>query len=591
MRKPTSIMLAAAALMAVSAPAAADPPDRELSVATYNIHHGAGVDNRLDLERIAREIRRGGADVVGLQEVDRHWSERSELVDQARRLGKRLHMHVAYAANLDLDPLEPGLPRRQYGTAVLSRFPILSSRNTLLPRPLGGEQRGLLETVLNVRGVRVRFANTHLQHNSAEERLAQTERIAELLAGAEEPTVLVGDLNATPEAPELAPLRPLFEDAGASAGNTFPAAAPDRRIDYVLVTPDVDARGAEVLASPASDHLQLTAALAVPAFRPGAQTLAVIGDTPYGDEQVAAFPGLVEDVNADPKVRLVMHLGDIKNGSSTCTTERFRSLRALYDTFRDPFVYTPGDNEWTDCHRPAQGGYLPLERLDVLRRVFFPRPGVTTGGRPQRVLTQAADRRHREYVENVRWTESKVTFAAVHVVGSANDLEPWFGAAETSEQRSERLGEFDRRLAADLDWLDETFAAAEADGSRGVVIGMQADTIAGTRTGFAAINERVEQLASRFSRPVLLLQGDTHSYVVDRPFPTAPNLTRVVVEGETAGEWLRLTVDPRSREVFSWTREAVVGPSKHGVESAGADSIASSLREHRGGVDLLAFSG
>jgi endonuclease/exonuclease/phosphatase family metal-dependent hydrolase len=566
MRMFISTLVAAALLAAgaASPAAAAEPqaPDRELSVATYNIHHAASVDDRLDLERIARELERGGADVIGLQEVDRHWSARSEFVDQASWLAERLGMHVAYAANLDLDPLEPGQRRRQYGTAVLSRFPILSSHNTLLPRPRGGEQRGLLETVLNVRGVRVRFANTHLQHNSAEERLAQTQRIAELLGDANEPTVLVGDLNAVPEAPELAPLWPLFEDAGAAAGNTYPAEAPDRRIDYVLATPDIGVGDASVLASPASDHLQLTAGLTAPGSEVGADgpplTVAVIGDTPYGDEQVAAFPGLVEDVNADPKVRLVLHVGDIKNGSSTCTTERFRDLRAVFDTFRDPFVYTPGDNEWTDCHRPAQGGYIPTERLDVLRDVFFPRPGVTTGGRPQRVLTQAADPAHAEYVENVRWSRSKVTFATVHVVGSSNDLQPWFGAAETQEQRTERLAEFERRQAADLEWLDETFEAAEADGARGVVIAMQADTIIGARTGFEAINPQIEALASAFDGPVLLIQGDTHDFVVDRPFASAPNLTRIVVEGETADEWLRLGVDPRSPKVFSWTREAVV---------------------------------
>ncbi|MGH2947836.1 MAG: hypothetical protein ACRDPC_16555 [Solirubrobacteraceae bacterium] len=206
---------------------------------------------------------------------------------------------------------------------------------------------------------------------------------------------------------------------------------------------------------------------------------------------------------------------------------------------------------------PAAGGYLPTERLDVLREVFFPRPGVTTGGRPQRVLTQASDPERAEYVENVRWTRSQVTFATVHVVGSSNDLQPWFGAAETPEQRSERLAEFERRLAADLDWLDETFAAAEANGARGVVVAMQADTIVGTRTGFEAINDRIETLASRFDGPVLLLQGDTHRYVVDRPFESAPNLTRIVVEGETADEWLRLGIDPRAPELFTWTREAV----------------------------------
>jgi endonuclease/exonuclease/phosphatase family metal-dependent hydrolase len=569
MRTLTSTLVAAATLAVCGAApalaAAQQAPPRELTVASYNIHHGAGVDDRLDLERIAGELERGGANVIGLQEVDRHWSARSEFVDQATWLGERLGMHVAYGANLDLDPLEPGQPRRQYGTAVLSEFPILESRNTHLPRPRGGEQRGLLETVLNVRGVRVRFANTHFQHNSAEERVAQSQRVAELLAAAEEPTVLVGDLNATPEAPELAPLWPRFEDAwtlgGEGPGFTIPAEAPNRRIDYVLVTPGIDAPAAEVLSSLASDHLQLTADLAVPG-RVGADeaqlTMAVIGDTPYGDEQVAAFPELVEDVNADNRVRLVMHLGDIKNGSSTCTNERFQALRALYDTFRDPFVYTPGDNEWTDCHRPTQGGYIPTERLEVLRDVFFPQPGVTTGGRPQPLQTQAADPAHAEYVENVRWSKAQVTFATVHVVGSSNDLAPWFGAAETAEQRAIRLAEFERRLAADLDWLGETFAEAEASGARGVVIGMQADTIIGTRAGFEEINARIEQLASEFDRPVLLLQGDTHNFVVDRPFPSAPKLTRIVVEGETADEWLRLGVDPRTPEVFSWTRQPVV---------------------------------
>ena len=267
MRRILAPLLAAAALTpAFSAPATAAPeaPDRALRVATYNIHHGAGVDGIVDLDRIAAELERGGADVIGLQEVDRHWGERSGFQDQATALAERVGMHLAYAPNLDLDPLEPGAPRRQYGTAVLSRFPILESRNTLLPRPAGGEQRGLLETVINVRGVRLRFATTHLQHTSTVERRAQTERIADLLGAAAEPTILVGDLNAAPSAPELAPLWPLFDDAAAGAGPTYPAEAPVSRIDYVLATSDVGATAAAVLASTASDHLQVTADLSVP---------------------------------------------------------------------------------------------------------------------------------------------------------------------------------------------------------------------------------------------------------------------------------------------------------------------------------------
>jgi hypothetical protein len=273
-----------------------------------------------------------------------------------------------------------------------------------------------------------------------------------------------------------------------------------------------------------------------------ARTVAVIGDTPYGDEQEAAFPQLVADVNDDPDVRAVVHLGDIKNGSSTCDDERLLRLRTLYETFDDPFLYTPGDNEWTDCHRPAAGGYVPTERLAYLRELFYPETEIP-------VATQRAP-----FIENQRWSQAGVTFALVHVVGSDNGLAPWFGGAETAAQREERLAEVAAREAAALEWIDRAFNAAERARARGVVIGMQADTFAGS-TAFDRINARLEERARAFRRPVLLLQGDTHDYKTDRPLPGAPNLTRVVVEGETASEWLRLTVDPRSRDVFSWSRE------------------------------------
>jgi len=269
----TAALLAVLALLAIALlppGAGAEPqaPDRELSVMTYNIHAGIGEDDRLDLQRLADEIRSSGVEVAGLQEVDRHWSARSDFVDQAQWLAKELNMHVVYGANLDRDPLSPGEPRRQYGTAILSDHPIQSSRNTLLPRPQGGEQRGLLEAVINVRGVRVRIANTHLQHNSAVERTAQVERIMELLEGSREPVVLMGDLNARPGEPELAPLSTRYEDAwlegGEGDGFTLSAADPYARIDYIFVSPEIAVESAEVLDTLASDHLPVVAELELP---------------------------------------------------------------------------------------------------------------------------------------------------------------------------------------------------------------------------------------------------------------------------------------------------------------------------------------
>jgi endonuclease/exonuclease/phosphatase family metal-dependent hydrolase len=253
------------ALFAVAPAGAAGPG---LSVGTYNIHHGVGVDDRLDLDRVARDIRATRASVVGLQEVDRHWSQRSALVDQATWLAGRLRMHVAYAANLDLDPLEPGQPRRQYGTAILSKHPITAQRTTLLPRPEGGEQRGLLEVVVDVNGTPVRVANTHLQHNSAVERAAQVSAIVALLATSPEPSVLVGDLNAVPGSPELAPLYAHWLDswlvASGGDGFTYPAEAPDRRIDYVFVPPGTRVTRADVRPTLASDHLPYTVRMRLP---------------------------------------------------------------------------------------------------------------------------------------------------------------------------------------------------------------------------------------------------------------------------------------------------------------------------------------
>src|SRR4051794_41637577 len=88
-------------------------------------------------------------------------------------------------------------------------------------------------------------------------------------------------------------------------------------------------------------------------------TLAVIGDTPYGQPQIDQFPGDVAEINADPAVSRVIHLADIKNGSSRCDTSYFRLVRSDFDGFADPLVYTPGDNEWTDCYRANNGGYQP----------------------------------------------------------------------------------------------------------------------------------------------------------------------------------------------------------------------------------------
>jgi endonuclease/exonuclease/phosphatase family metal-dependent hydrolase len=253
-----------------SSPALAEPaaPHRPIRVLSYNIHHGRGADDRLDLDRVAAEIGHSGADIVGLQEVDRHWSERSDFADQAADLARDLSMHVVYGANLDLDPLEPGQPRRQYGNAILSDAPVREWHNTLLPRTGRLEQRGLLEALITVRGVPLRIFTTHLQHNSQQERIAQIAAIRGVIGATRESVVLTGDLNARPGTPEIdaitEDLVDAWTEAGEGHGYTFSTEDPHARLDYVLHGTDVTTCTAAVLSAAGSDHLPVAADLALP---------------------------------------------------------------------------------------------------------------------------------------------------------------------------------------------------------------------------------------------------------------------------------------------------------------------------------------
>ena len=300
-------------------------------------------------------------------------------------------------------------------------------------------------------------------------------------------------------------------------------------------------------------------------------TVAVIGDTPYGATKLAEFPQLVAKVNNDPAVSLVTHLGDIKNGSSVCTDAYFATIRGLLDTFQDPLVYTPGDNEWTDCHRTNNGGYFPPERLAALRRLFFPVPGQTLGVNRQAVATQATAG-FPAFVENTRWTEAGAVFVALNVPGSNNDLVPWTNV--TPAQAAQQQGEFDGRQRANTAWISSAFTTAIATNAPGVVIAIQADMWDPTAalSGYDQFVQTIAALAVRFRKPVLLLEGDSHVFRVDHPFTpgdpfyalhplyglSAPNVTRIVVEGSTnPTEYLRLRVDPSSSSVFSWARVPV----------------------------------
>lgn len=281
---------AVAAVLLVLGPAAAIPAAADTSgatskpqsvrVASFNIHHGASADDELDLTRTAAVIEHSKADIVGLQEVDNHWSDRSDFQDQASRLGKLLDMHVVFGTNLDLDPAsteKPGpqkhqKPRRQYGTAILSSWPITHWSNTLLPRYHDHEQRGLLYARIITDDGPIRFYTTHLMQHTRPEQMVQAHKVLSLIADPEsgspaEPAVLTGDLNGNPQKPWIKGITHRLIDAWPAAadgpGYTFPADDPVKRIDYVLVSHDVTVDSAAVKQTSASDHLPMIADLTV----------------------------------------------------------------------------------------------------------------------------------------------------------------------------------------------------------------------------------------------------------------------------------------------------------------------------------------
>ncbi|MFJ9055721.1 endonuclease/exonuclease/phosphatase family protein [Streptomyces sp. NPDC102409] len=255
---------AGSAAPASAADGASRPGARVLDVMSFNIHHAQGTDGVLDVERIARVVRGSGADVVGLQEVDNHYSARSEWADQSAELAEALGYHVVFGANIDNAPPAGGEHRVQYGTAILSRYPITASDNTWLFASPGQEQRGLLHATIDVHGRKVEFYDTHLSARSQTDRLRQTDQVVDLI-GARKPGILVGDFNALPGAPESQPLQKAYTDAWARSphprgdGATHPSEAPTARIDVVYTTGGVIPLVTRVVGSDpaASDHLPL----------------------------------------------------------------------------------------------------------------------------------------------------------------------------------------------------------------------------------------------------------------------------------------------------------------------------------------------
>src|SRR5262245_57938069 len=336
------------------------------------------------------------------------------------------------------------------------------------------------------------------------------------------------------------------------------------------------------------------------------------GDLPYSDAQATTgVPNLIADMNAS-KLIFTVHDGDLKAGNgtagsatpTTCADALYAQGLSYLNMLQGAAMFTPGDNDWTDCDRAKNGSFNSLERLDHERQLFFSGQYATqsVGTQPMQeevqgtqlgelqckgvgTLSNAVPPAVVTYkdvpcVENRRWTYGGVTYATFDVQGSCNNL------CDTNPDPTEEAA----RNAADVQWLDQTFAEAKASGSAGVMLISQADpgfdgsdmmraptrnpvTLAetdGQPDGFQSWLQEVRKDTIDFGKPVVYVHGDSHYFRVDKPLadadpetvtgtPPAPtgkrieNFTRLETFGDNQQsgvndvQWVKVLVDPTSR--------------------------------------------
>lgn len=298
-------------------------------------------------------------------------------------------------------------------------------------------------------------------------------------------------------------------------------------------------------------------------------SFALIGDAPYNRGEAVAFDRMIDAINADRDIALVLHAGDMKSGGEPCSDELLHARIAQLARSTRPLLVTPGDNDWTDCHRARAGRHLPTERLARLRELLYPDRHHSLGARRLPLRSQADAPEWREFTENAMFDFHGVVFASLHVVGSGNGREPWSGLAGPDSRaapRADRAAEFTRREAAAAAWIATTFRHARETDAGAVVLLMQANPQiekgAARRAPYAALLAQIEAAAREFGRPVLLAHGDEHEFFFDMPLPGAPQLTRVQSFGSPAVHWVEVRVDPAAAQVFSFRPHYVSAPGQ-----------------------------
>ncbi len=280
-------------------------------------------------------------------------------------------------------------------------------------------------------------------------------------------------------------------------------------------------------------------------------SFAALGCMPYGETNYPAFERLIAEINRHAPA-FTVHCGDTKGGSERPSEEFLLRMKAWFNAFDGPLIYTPGDNEWTDVHRENNGRQDPLLWLDKVRATYFAEER-SLGRNPMPLVTQRREPRFSKFVENARWSVGGVVFATVHVVGSNNNHSPQLPGA---------MEEFAARDTANEAWVRAAFDEARATGAPGIAFFFQAQPFGqtfgrpGRMPGFKRFLDTVEAEARAFGKPVLLVHADEHRYRVEPAMAfeqdgePVPNVTRLETFGAGDIHGVLVTVDPASPQVF-----------------------------------------
>jgi len=307
--------------------------------------------------------------------------------------------------------------------------------------------------------------------------------------------------------------------------------------------------------------------------------VALWGDEFYNDDPAVKADQVQQTINSinSHHPAFTLFAGDTKNGSSECSdTAIGQDIISIFNSIKAPTLYTVGDNEWTDCHRTSNGSYDPLERLSFLRSTFFSE-NKSQGLKPLNVERQG--QLGLEYSENSRFEKNDVTFVALHIPGSNNNLvvtekQCTKKSYRTTEDCNAATQEYQARNVQNIAWLKDSFAKARANGNAGIAITIQADIYfpfelsdggyqddflpqLDENNGYSDFFHTLIEETHNFDGQVLLIHGDSHYFKMDKAMfnddgTITKNFTRVQVFGSLENSWVEMTVDPSTDNVFSF---------------------------------------